>query len=81
MSQKTMSAFDLDIRVRDRHLKSGALSEKDVEKFLTALPDLADAAEPVSLAQPALAQPEEADDEDEDDGDGDEGETPASEPG
>ncbi|MBL9113221.1 MAG: hypothetical protein JNM74_28305 [Myxococcales bacterium] len=79
MSQKTMSAFDLDIRVRDRHLKSGALSEKDVEKFLTALPDLADAAEPVSLAQPALAQPEEADDEDEDDGD--EGETPASEPG
>lgn len=79
MSQKTMSAFDLDIRVRDRHLKSGALSEKDVEKFLTSLPDLADAAEPVSLAQPALAQPEEVDDEDDDEGD--EGETPASEPG
>jgi hypothetical protein len=78
MSQKTMSAFDLDIRVRDRHLKSGALSEKDVEKFLSALPDLADAAEPVSLAQPALAQPEEIDDEDDD---GEDDETPASEPG
>ncbi len=67
MSTKTHSAFDLDIRVRDRHVKSGALSEKDVEKFLAGLPDLADAAEPVSLAQPALAAEDDGADDDLDD--------------
>ena len=67
MSNKTISAWDLDIRVRDRNLKNGSLSEKDLEKFLTALPDLADAAEPVSLAQPALAAEDAADLDDEED--------------
>lgn len=72
MSTKTPSAFDLDIRIRERQLKSGALSEKDVEKFLGGLPDLADAAEPVSLAQPALegeVDADEGDDDADDEGD------------
>jgi hypothetical protein len=69
MSTKTITAFDLDIRVRDRHIKNGTLSDKDLEKFITGLPDLTDASEPVSLAQPAFASEEDAidDDEDEDD--------------
>lgn len=64
-SNKTISPSDLDIRVRDRNLKSGTLSEKDLAHFLAALPDLADASEPVTLAQPALAGDEsDADDDD-----------------
>jgi len=67
MSTKTITAFDLDIRVRDRHIKNGTLSEKDLEKFITGLPDLTEASEPVSLAQPAFASEEDAIDDDEDD--------------
>ena len=68
MSNKAISPSDLDVRVRDRILTSGALSEKDVEQFLAGLPDLADASEPVTLAQPALAGDEaEAEDDDEQD--------------
>ena len=78
MSTKTITAFDLDIRVRDRHIKNGTLSEKDLEKFITGLPDLTDASEPVSLAQPAFASEEDAiDDDDEDDEDDEEEETEA----
>ncbi len=69
MSTKTITARDLDIRVRDRNLKRGALSEKDLEKFLAGLPDLADAAEPVSLAQPALAGIESVEDDEDDEDD------------
>ncbi len=81
MSTKTISAFDLDIRVRERNIKSGTLSEKDLEKFLGGLPDLADAAEPVSLAQPALAAEDDdgADDlDDEEDEEDDEPEAVAA---
>jgi hypothetical protein len=62
-----------DVRVRERNLKSGLLTEKDVEKHLAALPDLADQAEPFATAQPALEAPEDAMD-DEDDGAADAGE-------
>jgi hypothetical protein len=47
--------WDLDTRVRERNLKKGVLSEKDVEKMLKELPDLAANAETVSTPQPALA--------------------------
>ena len=77
MSTKTITAFDLDIRVRDRHIKNGTLSEKDLEKFITGLPDLTDASEPVSLAQPAFASEEDAIDDDEDDEDDEEEEVEA----
>jgi len=76
MTQKTNSnPWQMDVRVRERNLKSGALTDKDLEKHLAALPDLADQAEPFAIPQPALAQPhaassvDEADEDDEDDDD------------
>ena len=53
MSTK-INPWDLDIRVRDRNLTSGTLTEKDVEKLLGALPDLAEHVEPVTIPQPAI---------------------------
>jgi hypothetical protein len=54
MSNKTINSWDWDIRVRERNLKSGALTEKDIEKQVSQLPDVADHAEPVAIPQPAL---------------------------
>lgn len=54
MSNKNINAWDWDIRVRERNLKNGTLTDKDVEKHVGQLPDLAEQAEPVSLPQPAL---------------------------
>jgi hypothetical protein len=51
-SQKT--PWDLDVRVRERNLRKGVLDEKDVEKHLKELPDVAANAENVSIAQPAV---------------------------
>ena len=57
MTQKTnQNPWTMDVRVRERNLKSGALTDKDLEKFLAALPDLADQAESFATSQPALAQ-------------------------
>jgi hypothetical protein len=54
MSNK-ISPWDLDIRVRERNLRNGRLEEKDLDKFLTALPDLATDTVSFGTAQPALA--------------------------
>lgn len=57
MTQKTnQNPWTMDVRVRERNLKSGALTDKDLEKYLANLPDVADQAEPFGTAQPALAQ-------------------------
>ncbi len=53
MSNK-ISPWDLDIRVRERNLKNGRLQEKDLEKVLTSLPDLAEQTSPFGTSQPAL---------------------------
>lgn len=53
MSNK-ISPWDLDIRVRDRNLKSGRLQDKDVEKFLGGLPDLASDTTAFGTTQPAI---------------------------
>jgi hypothetical protein len=58
MSQKTVNPSSFDTRVRERNLKSGALTEKDVEKYLSQLPDVGDQAEPFGTAQPALSDRE-----------------------
>ena len=59
MTQKTtQNPWTLDVRVRERNLKSGALTDKDLEKYLAQLPDVGEAAEPFATPQPALAQPE-----------------------
>ena len=71
MTQKT-NPWTFDVRVRERNLKAGSLTEKDVEKYLSSLPDNADQAEAFRTAQPALEQPELADegiDDDESDTD------------
>jgi hypothetical protein len=79
MTQKT-NPWTFDVRVRERNLKAGTISDKDVEKYVGGLPDLADQSEPFGTSQPALAQPvvvEELGADDEDDED-DEDESPAA---
>jgi hypothetical protein len=71
MTQKT-NPWIHDVRVRERNLKAGTITEKDIEKYISTLPDLADQAEPFGTSQPALAQPQIVeedlgDDEDDDD--------------
>ncbi len=55
MSNK-INPWDLDIRVRERNLKNGRLQDKDVEKFLSALPDLAESTTPFDTSQPAISR-------------------------
>jgi hypothetical protein len=79
MSTKLSSQqWDWDVRVRERNLKAGILSEKEVEKMLTSLEDLTEKMDTVSLAQPAMASsaslPDDDDDDDEDDEVGGDGE-------
>ncbi len=82
MTQKT-NPWTFDVRVRDRNLKAGTVTDKDVEKYLGGLPDLADQSEAFAISQPALLQPvvetvhaadtsaDEGDDDDDDDDDDD----------
>src|SRR4029079_14501099 len=78
MTQKT-NPWTFDVRVRERNLKAGTVTDKDVDKYIAGLPDLADQSEPFGTSQPALAQPPAAavvehdsvddDEDDEDDAD------------
>ena len=73
MTQKT-NPWTFDVRVRERNLKAGSITDKDVDKYVAGLPDLADHSEPFATSQPALAQPPAAevdlgDDEDDEDDD------------
>ena len=54
MSNIKISPWDLDIRVRERNLKNGRLEDKDVDKFLSSLPDLGSETIGFSTPQPAL---------------------------
>ncbi len=51
---KTINSWEWDIRVRERNLRKGIFDDKEVEKHLAALPDVAEQAEPVDHPQPAL---------------------------
>ena len=53
-SNKTIHPWDWDVRVRERNLKRGILDEKEVERHLSQLPDVADKAEPIGFPPPAL---------------------------
>jgi hypothetical protein len=72
---KVENPWNYDQRIRARNLKSGALGEKDLSKYLTALPDLEGQVESFAVPQPALDLPPElhvddlSDDEDDDDDD------------
>src|SRR5215203_3329140 len=57
-TKTTQTPWNLDVRVRERNLKAGSLTDKDVEKYLAQLPDLVAESESFATPQPALAQPE-----------------------
>lgn len=61
----------MDTRVRERNLRSGALTEKDLEKHLGALPDLEGHYDSFATPQPALEQPRMAASVDADESDSD----------
>jgi hypothetical protein len=46
--------WDLDVRVRARNVAAGVLEQKDVEKHIKELPDVAANAEPIAIPQPAV---------------------------
>jgi len=50
----TKTLWDMDVRVRERNLKAGVISQDDVARMLEALPDVADLALPLDVAQPAV---------------------------
>ena len=56
MTQKT-NPWTFDVRVRERNLKAGTVTDKDVDKYIAGLPDLADHSESFATSQPALAPP------------------------
>jgi len=60
MSNTKINSWDWDIRVRERNLARGILTDKDVEKERGGLPDVAEQAESLSLPQPALGGREES---------------------
>jgi len=53
-SNKTVNPWEWDVRVRERNLRKGMLEDKDVEKHLAQLGDVADQAENLAIPQPAL---------------------------
>ena len=65
MSNSKINSWDWDIRVRERNLKNGILTEKDIEHERGKLADLAGETDPVTEAQPAIGGAED-DDETED---------------
>lgn len=65
MTTKTVPSWEWDVRVRDRNLKKGLFTEKDLDKHLATLPDGAGHCDSVTVAQPGI-------DDDEDEFDSDE---------
>jgi hypothetical protein len=55
---KTINPWEWDVRVRERNLRKGVLDDKDVEKYLSQLPDVTDHAEQSGMVQPALGRRE-----------------------
>lgn len=61
-SQK--NPWDLDQRIRERNLKKGILSPKEMERYLKELPDVGEQADIVTLPQPVFEETSGADHED-----------------
>ena len=58
MSNSKINSWDWDIRVRERNLKNGILTEKDVDQQRAKLSDLAEQTDPVTEPQPAVGDDE-----------------------
>jgi hypothetical protein len=54
VTPKTINPWEWDIRVRERNVGKGIFDDKDIEKHLAQLPDVADQAESIVIPQPAL---------------------------
>jgi hypothetical protein len=54
-----LNVWDWDLRVRERNLKAGMITEKELEKYLSAVPDSEAQTESFATPQPALDPPEE----------------------
>ncbi|MEO7113255.1 MAG: hypothetical protein ABI183_22640 [Polyangiaceae bacterium] len=65
MSNSKINSWDWDIRVRERNLSNGILTEKDVEGQRAKLVDLVEQTDPVTEGQPAVGDDEDDDLEDE----------------
>ena len=52
MTSKDPRQFD--VRVVERNLRKGIISEKDLSEFVRSLPDVADNAEETEVAQPGV---------------------------
>jgi hypothetical protein len=61
-SKAKFGPHELDVRVRERFLASGALDAKVLEKHLAELKDVSANAEALDLRQPAVLGGDEADD-------------------
>lgn len=71
-----LNVWDWDLRVRERNLKAGMITEKELEKYLSAVPDAEAQAESFATPQPALDppdEPEEASDDSDESSASDEG--------
>jgi len=58
MSNSKINSWDWDIRVRERNLKNGILTEKDVDQQRAKLVDLVEQTDPVTEGQPAVGDEE-----------------------
>ncbi len=52
MSTNTVSPWVWDLRVRERNTRQGTVTDKDTEKFLKELPDLAEQLEVSTVPSP-----------------------------
>jgi hypothetical protein len=52
--RRKLTELELDLRIRDRLMASGALKPEDMEGYLAGLPDLEAQAEKMNIDQPAL---------------------------
>ena len=63
----------LDKRTAERHLRSGTLDEKEFERYIKSLPDVAEKSVPVeTVMHDEVDDLDDEDDEDEDEGDDEE---------
>ena len=67
MTTRTINPWDWDLRVRERNVRAGLITPKDLEKVNSALVDLEGNTDEFTLAQPALDEEDDFDDDEEDD--------------
>lgn len=77
---KALNPWDWDVRVRERNLAKGILTEADVNKHLMELPDVAEQAETLAMSDIGADEDDgdtsvDSTEDDDDDDDDDQGES------